>query len=297
MGGAVFLTATVSLIAAVSPAEATSKAGHEAKRCGIVAKGSADYRIKSRKIGCATARRWARAYLRRKIEPSGYSCYPAGPNVAFYCSRGSKAYWAERLGASAAAHPGHGPERVDVANGAFGPDEVTIGTSDTVLWVWRGPDLDHTVTADPGQGERFDSDPDGTPERGLDGSFAHFFTRPGTYTYFCRRHPDRMRGSVRVVRLGLGDSRPPRISRLRVGREGRRIAFRLSEGAIVLARIQPRAGAGWRSARDFDVFARKGRNRPRLPLRGLAPGPYRVRVVAYDDADNASRPAFARLRV
>jgi hypothetical protein len=38
-------------------------------------------------------------------------------------------------------------------------------------------------------------------------------------------------------------------------------------------------------------------NRARLPLRGLEPGGYRVRLTAYDDADNASRPAFARLRI
>ena len=122
--------------------------------------------------------------------------------------------------------------------------------------------------------------------------------RIGTYSYLCRRHPDQMKGTIRVVRLpGLGDMKPPRLTRVRVGPKQRRIAFRLTEGAIVLARIQRRTGSGWRSARNFDVFARKGRNRARLPLRGLVPGRYRVRLIAYDDADNPSRPALARLRI
>ncbi len=233
-----------------------------------------------------------------QASPGGFDCYRAGTNVTFYCANGAKAYWAERLTATAANHPGHGPVRVDVGDGAFKPADIRIGTGDTVLWVWSGPDLDHTVTADPGQAERFDSDPGGTPSHQPNDSFAHRFTSTGTYSYFCRRHPDQMKGTIRVARLqGLGDTTRPRLTRVRVGPNGRRIAFTLTEGAIVLARIQRRARSGWRSARNFDVFARKGRNRARLPLRGLAPGRYRVRLIAYDDADNASRPAFARLRI
>lgn len=127
--------------------------------------------------------------------------------------------------------------RVDVGAGAFRPSDIRIGTGDTVLWVWSGPDLDNTVTADPGQAEQFDSDPGGTPDRKLGDSFAHRFTSTGTYSYFCRRHPDQMKGTIRVVKLqGLGDMTRPRLT-------------------------------------------------------------YRVRLTAYDDADNAPRPAFARLRI
>ena len=300
MRRAALLTAAVtSLIAAVQPAEAareSSTAGHEAKRCGIVAKGSADYRIKGRKVTCRFARRSARAYLNRRRAAAGFDCYRPGTDVTFYCAKGAKAYWGERLAATVAAHPGHGPVPIDVAGQAFTPNEVRVGTGDTVLWVWAGPDLDHTVTADPGQLERFDSDPDGTPEHKADDSFSHFFDRPGSYTYFCRRHPDQMKGTVRVVELpGLGDTKRPRLTGVHVGPQGRRVAFWLSERAIVLVRIQRRARGKWRSVRDFDVFARRGRQRPLLPLRGLSPGRYRVHLVAYDDADNASRPAFARL--
>jgi plastocyanin len=299
MRGAVLLaTAVTPLIAAVQPGQARS-AGHEAKRCGIVGKGSADYRIKARKLTCRFAKRWSRAYLDRRSAAPGFDCYRAGTNVTFYCANGAKAYWAERLAATTAtAHPGHGPVPVDVGGLAFQPPRISVGTGDTVIWVWAGPDLDHTVSAGPGQAEQFDSDPGGVPTRAREDSFSHRFTRIGTYTYFCRVHPDQMKGSVEVVELtGLGDTKRPRLTRVRVGPQGRRIAFTVSEGAILLLRIQRRVQGGWRPARDFDVFARKGRNTARLPLRGLAPGRYRVRVTAYDDADNASRPAFARLRI
>jgi plastocyanin len=297
MRGAVYLAAIVTLIAAVQSAEA-GRAGHEAKRCGALGKGSSDFRIKARKVTCRFAKKWSRAYLNRRAVPGGFDCYRPGTNVAFYCANGAKAYWGERLTATTATHPGHGPIRVNVGAGAFKPAGLRVGTGDTVIWIWAGPDLDHTVTAHPGQAEQFDSDPGGTPTRAREESFAHRFTRTGTYTYFCRVHPDQMKGSVEVVELtGLGDTKRPRLTRVRVGPEGRRIAFTLSERAILLLRIQRRVRERWRSMRDFDVFARKGRNSARLPLRGLAPGRYRVRVMAYDDADNASGPAFARLSI
>ena len=170
-----------------------------------------------------------------------------------------------------------------------------VSVGDTVLWVWTGPDLDHTVSADPGQSESFDSDPDGTPEHPKDDSFAKTFSEAGRFTYRCRIHPA-MRGAIEVIDLATElDTERPVLARLRVNPSRRRIAFRISEGAVVLGRIQRRIRGHWRSRRDFDVFAERGLNRARLPLRGLAPGRYRVRLTAYDDADNRSRPAFAPL--
>lgn len=93
MRGAVFLTAAVTLIAAVQPGQATASAGHEAKRCGILAKGSADYPIKARKLTCRFARKWSRAYLNTRSAAPGFDCYRAGTNVTFYCANGAKAYW------------------------------------------------------------------------------------------------------------------------------------------------------------------------------------------------------------
>jgi plastocyanin len=114
--------------------------------------------------------------------------------------------------------------RVDIGGEAFKPADIRIGTGDTVLWVWSGPDLDHTVTADPGQADQFDSDPGRTPNHELDDSFAHRFTKTGTYSYLCRRHPDQMKGTITVVKLqGLGDTKRPRLTRVRVESKQRRI--------------------------------------------------------------------------
>jgi hypothetical protein len=106
MRGAALLTAVVApLFAAVQPGQATKSTGHEAKRCGVLAKGSADYRIKARKLSCRFARKWSRAYLNSRSGAPGFDCYRAGTNVTFYCANGAKAYWAERLTATAASHP------------------------------------------------------------------------------------------------------------------------------------------------------------------------------------------------
>ena len=106
-GAAQLATAVTLLIAAVQPGHANS-AGHEAKRCGVLAKGSVDYRIKARNVTCRFARRASRAYLNRRSVPAGFDCYRPGTNVTFYCANGAKAYWGERLtGFTHAQHAGY----------------------------------------------------------------------------------------------------------------------------------------------------------------------------------------------
>lgn len=200
------------------------------------------------------------------------------------------------LPGSAAAHPGHGPEEVRVDAGVFAPASVTVATGDTVIWSW-GAEPGHSVTADPGHAERFDSDPGtATPSHPRDDLYAHVFTRTGTFGYHCKVHPLTMQGTVTVVETPGGDDiTRPVLSRVRV--RGRLLTFRLSERATVLARIERRMRGRWRVRRDFDVFAHRGLNRRRLPLRGLAPGRYRLRLTAYDDADKRSRTKRVALRI
>jgi hypothetical protein len=105
-----------------------------------------------------------------------------------------------------------------------------------------------------------------------------------------------MRGEVEVVALpSKTDRRRPSLSRVRV-RAGR-LRFTVSERATVLVRIERRQLARWRPSRAFDVKARRGRNRVRLPLGALEPGSYRVRMTAYDAADNPSRMLLRRFRL
>lgn len=77
----------------------------------------------------------------------------------------------------------------------FQPKELTVAAGTTVTWV-NGDDIEHSVTAGkPGaESKAFDS--------GFfvkDGSFAFTFATPGTYSYFCKRHPS-MKATVTVTK-------------------------------------------------------------------------------------------------
>ena len=202
---------------------------------------------------------------------------------------------------AAAGHPGHGPGEVGIGDNRFTPAKLTVAVGDTAIWLWNGPDTNHSVTADPGQEERFDSDPDTTPaliSHDKGDSFAHRFDRLGKFTYACKVHPS-MRGSVEVIKPPPADTTPPRITDLRITpRAASRSAtarFRLSEASFVVASIR-RASTG-REVRSASAFLRRGERRLHFSVRRLRPGRYRVRLVAEDNAVNRSRPKVARLRV
>jgi plastocyanin len=195
--------------------------------------------------------------------------------------------------APAAAHPGHGPTVVTVGGLAFSPSSVVVLAGDTVIWDWAGPDTDHSVSAEPGQAEAFDSDPGRSAAeirhpRGH--VFPHLFRQAGTYRYVCRVHPT-MRGEI-VVRAGgpPRDGTPPAFTGLRV--IGTVAHARLTEDADVGATI--RAWGRRRTLRTFGRAGFTGTNRYRLPVRGLAAGRYILRLTAVDDAGNrgASSVAF-----
>jgi plastocyanin len=201
------------------------------------------------------------------------------------------------LPGAAGAHPGHGPEQVLVGRGAFTLPKVTVGVEDTVLWLWSGPDTRHSITADPGQAESFDSDPDGRAEHRVFDAFFHRFTKLGRFTYHCRIHPDTMRGEVEVVPLPREDATAPTLGRVAVRPARMQLVFTSTERVTVLARVERRSRGRWRVARDFDIRARRGRNEARMPLRGIEAGRYRVRLTAYDAADNRSRTVTRRFRL
>lgn len=85
------LSATLS----VFPAE-DSLAGHASKRCGIVSKGSGDFRVRASFMKCKAARRASLKYLRSQQPRPGFDCAPTGGRD-FYCQNGRKAYWAVEL--------------------------------------------------------------------------------------------------------------------------------------------------------------------------------------------------------
>ena len=211
------------------------------------------------------------------------------------------------LAGGASSHTGHGPVEVSVALYAYSPDPIQLVTGDVVNWVWEGsgPDTQHTVTADPGQAEKFDSDP-GVPAQSVqhstDDNYFWAFHRAGRFTYRCRVHPLTMRGTI-VVR----DPYRPWISGFAV-RPGRfctapgcrrgRLRILLSEQSTIRGQIQRRTSAGFRTVRRIGPLRVPiGRSSHRLPVAGLAPGSYRVLVVATDTGANRSKRARAPFTV
>ncbi len=203
--------------------------------------------------------------------------------------------------AGAAAHPGHGAEAVYVDGDAFRftPPTTTVGVDDTVIWFWDGALFrNHSVTAEPGQAEQFDSDPTGLPTNSShpDGStFSHAFTHKGTFTYYCKVHPS-MRGSVEVVEVPDAVPGPPRLRGLKVKAKGKRVraTFRLSERADVVGRIAERKAGRWQSVDSFAQRAKPGRNEVRVPTDRVRRGAYRLTMIAYDGADRRSNEVKAR---
>lgn len=201
--------------------------------------------------------------------------------------------------AAAPAHPGHAIPTVDVGGFAYSPATLTVSAGDFVSFDWAGPDLDHSVTADAGQSESFDSDPGKAaakinhPKGDL---FPYYFAKAGTFAYHCKVHSF-MHGKIVVqpsTRPPASANPAPRIAGLRavvaVHRK-LRVSFRLSERAGTTVRI--RRGGAKRSARSAFRFMRSGRGSMKLSLRGLRPGRYAVTARAMDDSGKKSKIARA----
>ncbi len=189
--------------------------------------------------------------------------------------------------APAGAHPGHGAIAVTVDGDAtrYSPAEVKIGVNDSVVWFWSGVvSRDHSVTADAGQAEAFDSDPAGPPTAAThpDGdSFSHTFRHKGRFTYHCQVHPE-MTGVVNVV--GLPGSEDLRVNGFRVaGRDDSiHVRFTLSRRADVVFRLTQWRKPNWEAVKTLSRKARKGRNVFDFPARNLDAGRYRLALTAYD---------------
>lgn len=81
------------------------------------------------------------------------------------------------------------PVTVELKAFKFMPDSVTVASGTTVTWR-NADESPHTVTSTDGLFSSSALDQAGT--------FAYTFTKPGTYHYFCKLHPQ-MRADV-VVR-------------------------------------------------------------------------------------------------
>jgi plastocyanin len=188
---------------------------------------------------------------------------------------------------------------VTIQNFEYKPTPLTVGIGTTVTWHWAGPDTNHSVTADPGQPETFDSDPLVAAvaiDHPQGDTFAHTFNSAGAFTYHCKVHSF-MTGKV-VVADPNGpppDTTKPKLTKLK-GTGGRKckkgakkckpkstvITFRLSEKAKVKVRVPKH------SAANTTRSARKGANTIKLTTKKLPPGKWTVKLTATDAAGNSS---------
>lgn len=74
------------------------------------------------------------------------------------------------------------PNQITIDNFRFNPSQLTVAVGTKVTWVNRD-DVPHTATST-ARPQFFDSHTLDT-----DDQFAHVFTAPGTYDYFCAVHP------------------------------------------------------------------------------------------------------------
>ena len=201
--------------------------------------------------------------------------------------------------APAGSHPGHGPPTVAIANLAYSPSSLTIYSGDVVLWAWNGPDTNHSVT-----GADFDSDAGKAPgqvSHAVGDSYAHSFTKPGTYEFHCKVHSF-MTGTVKVLPSPTPNdpsaTAAPAITSLKASMRGRRtlLSFDLSSPADLRATV--RRASGGKTLKEVDFGAPPGATKRRVSFGRLRPGRYRVTLVAVDRGSGlASKPAKAILRV
>ena len=151
---------------------------------------------------------------------------------------------------------------VDVPDFEFKAKKVSVDPGDTVTWNFTGP-TEHTATADKGQAEKFDS---GLVAAG--GTFAHTFTKPGKFSYFCRPH-EFMTGSVTVGTDAVAKSFTK--ASIKGGARSISASVTLKEAAKVTLSVK---------GKKVTKGLKKGKRK--LALKGLKAGSYRATVTAVD---------------
>lgn len=189
--------------------------------------------------------------------------------------------------------------RVQVGDDFFEPADIQIDPGNTVTWEWVGVMGNHSVTSRPNQTESFDSDPGNDNPRHAPGStpFTHTFSQVGVTRYYCKLHPTTMTGTVTVGTPPV-DTSPPGLDprKPRVGRRVVKVAFELTEAALVELRVVSarRPNSALRSVRKP---LQAGESTINFRRRSLAAGRYIVKLTATDDAGNESPVAQARFRL
>lgn len=193
----------------------------------------------------------------------------------------------------ASPHGGHGPVVVDIANFSFRPADVTLVQGDSVLWNWRGPDTNHSVTSDGGQSMTFDSDAGRTPAHPPGDGYGVTFNEPGTFTYHCKVHAS-MTGKVTVQPAPAPvTAAPPKLTGVTVApkRFRTKTTVRFTVDGPVTMRALLRRGR--RLVKEIDFNSAPGRHSRVLRFRKVRAGKYVVKLVAVDTSSGkSSKPVW-----
>jgi plastocyanin len=183
---------------------------------------------------------------------------------------------------------------VDVGNRfRYTPNAVTIDQGDTVTWNWVGPDVNHDVyegvPSDPIPPALFESHPD-IDDPGLitapppGGTWSYKFDTPGTYDYWCRRHPN-MTATVTVnaveqpppllpeTAAAVSQLAPPKA--VCVSKRNFKIRIRQPKGTARIALVKVTV-----NGRPVTASLEGRRYTAPVDLRGFAAGTYEVQIVA-----------------
>jgi plastocyanin len=222
------------------------------------------------------------------------------------------------LGALPAAiaepHPGHGPVLITISEFSYSPREVNATEGDYVLWNWRGPDTNHSATADPGQSVSFDSDAGKSPEQvshPLNDGYSVQFTKAGDYTFHCKVHAT-MTGIIHVLPLppALQPQPPvtPVLSHVHVTaakacssahctRAAVLVRFYVNEAVSMRASLRRMAGSrpAGKTLKEIDFNGPPGTNRQKLSLGRLRHGRYQLRLVAIDQSSGEATKPVSRV--
>ncbi len=95
----------------------------------------------------------------------------------------------------ASPQPSIAATEITISGLAFKPDAVDLAAGDEVTWT-NEESVRHTVTAGTPEepGDAFDE-----PLEVEGSEFGFTFEQAGTYPFFCRNHPNGMRGEIRVT--------------------------------------------------------------------------------------------------
>ena len=193
---------------------------------------------------------------------------------------------------AATGHPGHAPPTVSVAVYSYSPADTTITQGDVVIWNFDGPDYSHSVTTEKDAPEQFDSG-----VRKKQGSFEFYFSKPGTYKYFCTIHGN-MHGTVTVMPNDQQvDTVAPTLSKAKLAGQTRkraRFSFSVDEDVSVTTELR-RKGASKVLRQSFG-FVKTGAGKASLKLGGLPKGGYVATLVAGDATGNKSTPAKVKVK-